>query len=342
MNHLLPFLLILGLFTAKAEGLLLVVESSIAPALAPSLDQYRTDIAAEGWSVTTLLAPAASANRLEQTAWIRREVWPKLVAHQQVLLVGNVPMPRSGLHHNPDGHTLVGCYSAPAYYVTPSAGWTDKEANRISGSMENLPNDGRFDNHTLPAAPQSGVSIVNYPGNASKIAGYFDRLHAYRTGQWNTTNLALYAYASNTTAWANAPKTVANLNSSFGKLARFNSEIEITKNFTNRQPSVALIAYKTSTYAQLLSKGVAPKSVAWLGWQSGQFELRAGNNSKDVYNALLTKNGPLVVALNHPDWTMRLKASAPWGDIWRETIAQTNAPTWIWIMGDPTLLLKNK
>jgi hypothetical protein len=350
MVRIIQFLLLSSCLTASAatNSLLLVVEQSLIPALATPLDRYREDLGGLGWSVTTLEAPSATTNYTAQTEWIRSEVWPKLVAHDQVFLVGHVPMPRSGLWLNPDGHASMGAYSAPAFYVTLPTGWqkwTDGQANGFKGWLANAAGDSKWDNQTLPAEPQAGLGLIDFPNatnNAALITGYFDRLHAYRSGQWNVTNAALYAYPATTTRWRDTPGTVAALNNAFGSATRFNAEKQIKLNWTNGQPAVEVIAYKTGDYAPMLRKGVVPKSVAWLAWNSGQFELRSAPNSKDVYASLATTNGPLIIAVNHPDWPLKLESQSTWGDVWRNTFSQPGAPTWSWIMGDPTLRLPSK
>jgi hypothetical protein len=243
---------------------------------------------------------------------------------------------------NPDGHVTWGAYSAPAYYVTPSDKWADQWSNGVKGSFGNLPNDGKFDNDTLPAKPICGLGMLTFGkiANESVVAdAYFKRLSDYRAGKWNVLPVATYAYAANATQWAQAPATIPKMQSVFASGVKYKAEGALLKATTKGQPSVQVILLKTANYASVLWKCQEPPSVAWEAYNSGQFELRVSPHCADVFASIRAAKGPLVIALNHPDWTLDLKAGETWGNIWKNTFSKPNAPTWSWVMGDPTIVL---
>jgi hypothetical protein len=102
------------------------------------------------------------------------------------------------------------------------------------------------------------------------------------------------------------------------------------------------VAIKTSDFYPHIWKSKAIPAIAYLAWNSGQYELAAYPNTKDVYSSLAHRNGPLTIALNHPLHPLQLTPGATWGDVWRKTFSKPGSPTWSWIMGDPTLLLPPK
>lgn len=321
--------------------LLLVVEQALIPSIQPALDTYVESRMDAGWTVGLIQAPSNSTNYIANTAWIRSNIWPLLNTNTTVFLVGNVPRPRSGLYLSPDGHGNVGCYSAIGYWVTPGE-WTDVWANGYKGSFANSAQDGKFDNGTFPSNPISGLGLLNFStanlDNAFYINRYFAKLNDYYASKWQVVPRAQYAYDATTTTYANAPYTVKRLANVFGGAIQYRAPWN--KASTN-PPAVEVLAVKTSDYATVLKRSTYPKSVAYLAWNSGQYELSSYPNTKDIFYALANTNGPLVIALNHPQYTFNLQNNTTYGDMWKTTYTN-GTPTFGWLLGDPTLKLAIK
>ncbi len=148
--------------------LLLVVDDTMSGPLAMELDSLRRDLAADGWTVQTILAArrdtatdvtaAADTRALIKAAYDADPANVKLV-----YLLGHVPVPYSGVLA-PDGHgDHIGAWPADGYYADMDGTWTDATANNTSAAQSrnhNVPGDGKLDQSTIPTAVELGVGRV--------------------------------------------------------------------------------------------------------------------------------------------------------------------------------------
>ena len=175
--------------------LLLVVDDTLAAPLAPEIAQLTADLAADGWTVQSLLAPRAgtpaAVKALIQSAY---NADPEQV--KMVYLLGHVPVPYSG-NIGPDGHSNhVGAWPADGYYADMDGIWTDTSVSNTSASRPanvNIPGDGKFDQSYLPSATELMVgrvdlhSMTKAPSTAATelllLRRYLRKAHDYRHKQ---------------------------------------------------------------------------------------------------------------------------------------------------------------
>jgi hypothetical protein len=165
----------------------LVIEESVLGPLEPEIEQLRTDLIAEGWSVVSFEV-AKTDSVVDVKALLQGE--PDLVS---AMLIGHVPVPYSGAI-NPDGHSdHYGAWPADTFYGDLSEQWTDETRDVSSGSRaqnHNTPGDGKFDQNNIPSDVDLEVGRIDMfdlpafeESEVELLRRYFERNHAWRTGQ---------------------------------------------------------------------------------------------------------------------------------------------------------------
>jgi hypothetical protein len=156
----------------------LVVDSTVAPALSAELVRLQQDLAGDGWIVVRRdVGRTDSAGSVKAVIQSVYDSDPANV--KTVFLLGHVPVPYSG-QLNPDGHPdHVGAWPADAYYGDMDGTWTDSTVNYVqtlntdpadADRMSNRPGDGKFDQTTLPSTVElevGRVDLSNLPGRAT-------------------------------------------------------------------------------------------------------------------------------------------------------------------------------
>ena len=208
-----------------AKDLLRVIQSDLQPSIAGSLDQHRSDLEEEGWTVEDVLWPKRTARDTNAHIRLANDViWPRALAtsNLHVFLIGSLPMPYSGYNLWPDGHPdTIGAYAATVYYACPGTNWTDLLDNSSWDSLPshvNLPGDGKFDQNYAPdpviacvgfldlgivgTPSQWGSSLDTADFRAFCYSNYFQRVHDYRKGKWAPRNIiGAGDYKGGTNGW---------------------------------------------------------------------------------------------------------------------------------------------
>jgi len=139
--------------------LILVVDSTIAPAIAPELAAYEQSLIGDGWRVNRIDAPRHVAYPNTTAAPSLRSQIKALydadpANFKGVVIIGKVQVPYSG-DQNPDGHAEhLGAWPADIYYGEMNETWTDSSVTSTSatfdgGRNQNVPGDGKFDQDTI-------------------------------------------------------------------------------------------------------------------------------------------------------------------------------------------------
>ncbi|MCC7505741.1 MAG: hypothetical protein IT259_10585 [Saprospiraceae bacterium] len=198
---------------------IVVVESGIAAALEPELDQFIADLDGDGWATARIDVPASMpVSEVKQLI---------VAAYQQnpdetraVCLVGHVPVPYSGNIY-PDGHPdHQGAWPSDGYYGDMNGLWTDNSVNStVAGATRhhNVPGDGKFDQSSYPSLLELQVGRIDFAnlpafplGEVELLRRYFQKNHAWRHKQFTATargaienNFAGYAEGFAQSGWKN-------------------------------------------------------------------------------------------------------------------------------------------
>lgn len=167
---------------------LVVVEKTLATAIAAELDSYLRDIAADGWKVYSI-----QVSKTDSIQKVRREI-KKIDAQsgglKTLLILGHVPVPYSG-NFAPDGHPdHVGTWPTDSYYAIDYDQWEDVLTNNTTQSRaenKNLPGDSKWDNSQLPGIVKYNlgrVDLSNMPkfskNEAELTKQYIKKAHDFR------------------------------------------------------------------------------------------------------------------------------------------------------------------
>jgi hypothetical protein len=165
-------------------NLLRIIESTLPVELASTLEAHAAQCRVDGWSVETFYVPRRDPknNGLGVVDIAHDIIWPWLESNPErphVMVIGDVPIPRSGLNLNPDGHSdTTGAYPCPTYWAggTP-LGWTDTGENSGFPSkpiFEHVAGDYIWDQNILPVSARCAVGILNLFAASKNRAWEFD------------------------------------------------------------------------------------------------------------------------------------------------------------------------
>lgn len=164
----------------EARGkVLLVVDASIAGAVANELRRFERDFVGDGWGVLR-----RDVGRDDHPANVRamiRNEWNADRANvRAVILFGHVPVPKSG-RANVDGH---GARPMPAdvYYGELDGDWPDSDGNGVM-DHNTLPSDMELEVGRIDFADLPGAYVGGFPGEIELLRRYLDKNHRFRHAQ---------------------------------------------------------------------------------------------------------------------------------------------------------------
>ncbi|HSI84344.1 MAG: Ig-like domain-containing protein [Candidatus Methylacidiphilales bacterium] len=187
-------------------GVILVVDSQTAAALAPDLRQYEMDLAGDGWSVHRIeVLPGQTAAQVKAAV---KSTWQTTPGINSLLLFGDVPVVYSGALA-PDGHHLRPHETDTWYADMNDELWTDSSLNYTAAADPNninIPGDGKFDQNFFPSTLELRVgrvlftNIISYrKKNHEYLRDYLHKNHAWRHAL-RTVDYRAYV-PSNTYMW---------------------------------------------------------------------------------------------------------------------------------------------
>ncbi len=197
--------------TGERGRVVLVMPTSIQTPLAPEIDRFKRDLAGDGWIVHDVLTPDGRNDWTDSQdgyhVQVRADIsaiyntYPSEV--KNVIILGRVPQPRSGLRvaWAPDGHGDLGAVAADCYYADVNNTWTDtgtisvayaNEAGSVRSPWFNNPGDGRFDQshfRSLTEAFEMGWGRIDFRGSVNggyeigALRDYLNKVHDYKHAQ---------------------------------------------------------------------------------------------------------------------------------------------------------------
>lgn len=169
--------------------LVLLVDASQVQGLGARLDRLIEDLTGDGWRVLR-----HDVQRTDSVPNVKALILADVAAHpgevKAVFLLGHVPVPYSGAI-NPDGHPdHYGAWPADVFYGELNGNWTDSVVNTTVASRlqnRNIPNDGKYDQSTLPSDVDLAVGRVDLAdmpafalSETALLQQYLDKDHDYR------------------------------------------------------------------------------------------------------------------------------------------------------------------
>lgn len=256
--------------------ILLLIKSNISEALTAEIERYENDLHMENW--TTFKEVVSDTHSVDQVKAIIKNYYQEYTSLKTVVLIGNIPVPYSGLI-NPDGHPdHLGAWPCDAYYADMDGLWTDTNINNDLATgfrNDNVPEDGKFDQSNigkveleigridfsnLPAFPQSEIELTR---------NYFNKNHDFRTCKTKFRHRGLIQNNFPSFAEAFGQSGVNNFSRMFGP------------------DSVFYLPYKSTLQTEdyLWSYGCGPGNYTGAGGIGNTFEL-VNENHKTVFTML--------------------------------------------------------
>jgi hypothetical protein len=168
----------IGEMAPAGSKFVVVVNSSIQSSIQSSLEQYVSDLEAEGYSVTIYATENGTPEDLR--AFLQGQLSDGLAG---CILIGDLPVPWYEMDDDFYGHAE---FPIDLYYMDLDGAWIDSDGNgkydgHLDGSGDREPEIwvGR-----LTASPLTG-------DEATLLQNYFAKNHAYRTGELSLNNRAL-------------------------------------------------------------------------------------------------------------------------------------------------------
>jgi hypothetical protein len=174
----------------RSGEICVLVNNQLTAGIQTSLDQYVTDLAAEGYSVAVYAQSGGTPQDIR--AFLQEEFEKGMVG---VLVIGALPVPWYEAEcWDPAEHEEFPC---DLYYMDMDGDWWDADG------------DGLFDAHTGATAPEvwmgrltAGPLSANLAGEIALLQSYFRKNHRYRTGQAALLNRALVYVDDDWEPWA--------------------------------------------------------------------------------------------------------------------------------------------
>lgn len=202
--------------------LLVIMDEEIGNTLEEETELFINDLIGSGWQVvrrninTNISVPEVKSIILEE--------YNNDTSLNALILLGDIPVPYSGIVML-DGHPdHKGAWPADVYYAVLDGEWTDEIVDINSASRpenHNVPGDGKFDQSYIPANVilQTGriyfskLDVFNL-SEAELYRRYFNKNHRYRHGQYLVARKSLVSITLNIPKMATAYR---NFNALFGK-----------------------------------------------------------------------------------------------------------------------------
>lgn len=180
--------------------MLLAVDENFAIPLQAELDQLKKDLIGDGWKVLRHDFPSTTKDTTLKNWVVNASAQPGAMV-RSLLIIGHFAIPYSG-NFAPDGHTeRIGAQPADVFFADIDGTWTDFSVTTTNTGMiftPNVPNDGNWDQSTIPSAAELQVgridmhSMTGFPLNEVELTRqYLNKNHGYRHKSINPARRAL-------------------------------------------------------------------------------------------------------------------------------------------------------
>ncbi len=175
--------------TGRKGKVILLVETFISESLKDELKLFKMDLIGDGWS-PFVLSVESNEDHIALKSKIQNIYNSDPDNFKHVILLGSIPVAYSGSRaKSPDGHSYGRPFPADCFYADLDGLWTDATSPLWGTPCPNSPNDGKFDQDTIPSSVEMGFGRIDlrdletvFPGKTKKelYQKYFEKEHQYR------------------------------------------------------------------------------------------------------------------------------------------------------------------
>ncbi len=290
-------------------NVIMVVTNHIADSLGTELENMRRDLIADGYKVNRFDV-SETASPVEVKSSIQT-IYESLNATEKayIYLIGNVPVPYSGVMMNDDRWEHRGAWPSDVYYADMDGIWTDSTMNWTNAARvenHNVPGDGKFDRNLISSKPEFAIGRVDLSNlscfsNINEIGltrRYLAKDHAFRNTFFET-NGGAYIYDLLPFIYGTNPQALG-FTEYYGKI------------YGNNFPALTDSAYTTYPYFgwyfsgfQNFHNGISSNSykMSFLGGSSGYTNIDNISSAGQIGN-MVAFNAVFNWTYGHyfPDW----------------------------------------
>lgn len=176
------------------RNVIIIIEDRINDALLTEIEQYKSDLEAEGYGTEVIITnPEETVVNVKSAIKTIYNTEPE--KYKYISIIGDVPVPYAG-NIGPDGHTNhIGAWPCDGFYgdIDDELTWTDFNVNNVSASQErnhNVPGDTKFDQSSFPSPLELAVGRIDFSNlplfDADDIEltrRYLEKNHKFRKSQ---------------------------------------------------------------------------------------------------------------------------------------------------------------
>ena len=182
--------------------ILLLIDDLYTDPLNTEIDRLELDLIKDGWRVKRRMVNRNDA--VTSVKAVIQSVYTETPELKALFILGHVPVPYSG-YIVPDTHkeNHEGAWPADTYYGELTGTWTDANIDVTTPSAlplrnHNIPNDGKFDQDSIPTSMELQVGRVDLYGmnyfdldEFELTRRYLNKNHLFKTAQIAVTRRAL-------------------------------------------------------------------------------------------------------------------------------------------------------
>ncbi len=195
----------------KKNHIVLLIDSQFIHPLKSEIQTLENDLMKSGWKISKLYA-GRNEKPLNVKSRLKSFVDAQKIRPKTLYIIGHIPVPYSGFYSStgsrvpPDGHiegsgNHTGAWPADLYYGDLEGIWSDYTVDCTTGSSSrhhNKPNDGKFDQSTVPSEVELEIGRVDFydlpvfnSSDTALLKDYLNRVHEWKMGNVTVKKRAL-------------------------------------------------------------------------------------------------------------------------------------------------------
>jgi len=177
----------------------LLIDNSFQLDLQAELEELTLDLIGDGWQVIQI-----PVDREDSPIAVKAQIQTSATAHpnlKALYLIGQIPVPYSGMFAVDSHLDHVGAWPADIYYGDLDGVWTDITVNNTTATdprNHNEPGDGKFDQSSIPSLSELQIGRIDFSNltdhptsELNLLKAYLNKAHQFKHGEIAVNQKAL-------------------------------------------------------------------------------------------------------------------------------------------------------